>query len=200
MDAPSEPELFRRSLEAHLQSVHTAIPGIVVSYNPATQTANVRPAIKRLVPTAAEGEFTAEALPVIPAVPVLWPRAGASWFAPVLEAGDGVLLIMCETDPNTYLRTGEVSEPGDVRRHSLAHAVAIPGLFPRANALPAPSPLGEGAALASKLDLLIGILKTVVPGAGSDTAAKVLAAFPNVTGSGSFVGTTTASRVLKLEE
>lgn len=199
MKTVTEAELFRVATEARLSAVHTALPGIVVSYDPATQTADVRPAVKRLVPTAEEGEYAAETLPVVPSVPVLWPRAGLSWFAPELHPGDGVLLVFCESDPTIYLRSGEVSEPADVRRHSMAHAVAIPGFGPSSAALPAPAALGQGAALSGMLDKLIAVLKTA---AGDPAVVAALnTAFPSIVGSTTPTSaTTTASHVLKLEE
>lgn len=202
-------ELLRLAMEARLSAVHTALPGVVVSYDPATQTADVRPTVTRLVPTSEEGVFKSEALPVVPHVPVLWPRGGASWFAPGLSVGEGVLLVCCESDPASYIRTGSVSDPGDVRRHSLAHAVAIPGFGPRSAALPPPGPTsltGDAAALASKLDMLIQILVggwVPVPLDGGEALkVAVAAAFPGIAPAvpTPFPGVTTGSHRLKLED
>ncbi len=128
-------EAIQAALDARLNQAHVALPGVVVSYNAARQTADVRPGVKRAVPTDVEGIFTTETLPVIPSVPVCWPRGNGQHFAPGLAAGDGVLIVVCDIDPATWVRTGEVSDPGDLRKMDLSHAVCIPGFVPSGDAL-----------------------------------------------------------------
>jgi hypothetical protein len=125
-------------IEAHLEALqdrlHTALPGRVERYDAAKQLADVAPQIKRAL-SREDGSLVYETHPTIRAVPVVHPRWG-SWFvhAP-LAAGDTVLLLCCEGDLAQWRQTGQVSAPLDVRRHHLAHAVAIPGLFPRGKEL-----------------------------------------------------------------
>lgn len=130
------------SLEGHLErffgnrqeELHTALPGRVVRYDAGAQTADVDPMIRRAL-EATDGTTVRESMPTIRAVPVVHPRWG-DWFvhAP-LAAGDFVLLICCERDLARWRTTGERSDPIDRRHHHLAHAVAIPGLYPRTRQL-----------------------------------------------------------------
>jgi hypothetical protein len=120
-------EQFRHSLQEEL---HTAIPGRVESYDIEAQTADVRPMIRAAIPRRGGGVLSEE-LPTIRAVPVVHPRWGDFSIHAPLAAGDSVLLIMCERDIARWRQTGQISDPLDRRAHHLAHAVAIPGLYPR---------------------------------------------------------------------
>lgn len=143
LDAATLAEL---SHQARMAEVHTAIPGRVVSYDAATQRADVRPLVQRTVPRV-DGGVLLEELPVVRSVPVLHPRAGGFFVHLPIAAGDDVLLVMSEADPARYLSTGQPGAPIDHRRHHLAHAFAIPGVHPEAGALAA------GDALAGELVL-----------------------------------------------
>lgn len=120
--------------EAWAEELHTATPGRVESYTSGAQIADVQPMIRRRLERR-DGSPVYETMPIIRAVPIVWPRAG-SWFVHMpLAAGDFVLLIMCERDIARWRQTGELSPPLDVRHHHLSHAVAIPGVYPRTGEL-----------------------------------------------------------------
>lgn len=132
----STEEALRLILDSRIANVYTAMPGEIVSYDREKQVADVRPVVRRLIPNIAdEADDIPEDLPVIPSVPVQWLRAGGFYLHAPLAAGDGVLLVICHSDFAGWRRTGEVSDPGDQRLHSLAHAVAIPGLESALNVL-----------------------------------------------------------------
>jgi hypothetical protein len=126
--------LFEAHRDALQDALHTALPGRVESYDADAQTADVAPQIKRAL-SREDGTLVYETMPTIRAVPIVYPRWG-SWFmhAP-LTAGDTVLLVCCERDIAQWRQTGQLSPPLDVRHHHLAHAVALPGLFPRSRQL-----------------------------------------------------------------
>jgi hypothetical protein len=152
-------DVVRAAIDTRLAAVHVSIPATVVSYDSTRKTATVRPAVKRLVPTATEGVDTLEALPDIPDVRIAWPAGGGSSLVLDLDAGDPVELIISDTDPAGYRSTGEVSPPADARRHSLAHAWAIPGGGSFAASLPTGPCLtlggsSDAAALASRVAAL----------------------------------------------
>lgn len=119
-------DLLQLAIDARLADLCVALPGRVESYDASAQTADVKPMVRRLVPTPDEDSI-AEELPTIFAVPVCHP-GGNGWGLHIpLAAGDTVLLVFQQWDPTEWQRTGEISDPPDQRRHSLAHAVAIPG-------------------------------------------------------------------------
>lgn len=129
---PSEEGLIRAWIDHALNDLQVALPGRVESYDATTQTANIQPLVRhaRRLP---DGTTEHEDYPVIPSVPVLWPRAGGWFLAMHLAAGDTVQLLVNSAAIGHWRAStsGEVTDPGDLRRHHLAHAVAIPGLATR---------------------------------------------------------------------
>lgn len=193
---PLEPDLtevLEAVLEARLADVHTAIPGKIKSYDAATQTAEVVVQIRAQTPKE-DGSLASEEAPVIPNVPVQWPRGGGYALHFPLAAGDFVLLVFSEAAMGHWRETGQLADPGDLRRHSLAYPFAIPGVAPNAGPLgDAPADQGvinvpDGKALRvggpdadfvalkgkveSELDKIAQAFATFIPGSGG-------ASFPN---------------------
>jgi hypothetical protein len=182
------------------RNLHTAQPGIVVSYDPSSQTADVRPAVRRALPNASDEELdTYEDLPICPHVPVAWPRGRGFSCVGTLSPGDPVLLVFCERDFSSWYESGKVGNPSFAELHALNGAVAIPGLAPRSNPIPVPT---DAAALASKLDFLISTILSLVPApvAGVDAGEPAIVALQAALASAgySLPGFTTGSSVLKL--
>ncbi len=132
----TQAEIIRANNAALRAGLHTSMPGVIKSYNPLTKTADVLPVIKTPLyepETGAEDE--AEELPVIPNVPVSFPRGGGWHLSFPLQAGDHVTLVFSESATGQWRESGEVSDPGDVRRHSLGYPTAFLGAHPDADVL-----------------------------------------------------------------
>lgn len=138
---PTLQEVLYDAIESRLLELHTAIPGRVVSYDSAKQTAEVEPVVLRAEPRE-DGGRTLTPLPVIPNVPVQWPRGGGYALHFPLKAGDHVLLVFSEAAIGHWRSSGELAPPGDLRRHSLGYPVAIPGIAPESAPI-ADAPAGE---------------------------------------------------------
>jgi len=126
---PTMAELLQAAVDQGLASTHVALPGVVTKYNAATQRADVKPTVK-LPFVNDDGSEGVDVLPVLPEVPVLWPRAGGYFIHLPLAAGDTVLLLVCERSIDEWgLSSGKVDvDPKDLRKHDLSDAIAIPGL------------------------------------------------------------------------
>ncbi len=131
---PTWQEIISEAIESRLLELHTAIPGKVVSYDKATQTAEVTPVVQRAEPRE-DGGNTLTPLPSIPNVPVSWPRGGGAALTMPLKAGDHVLLVFSEAAIGHWRASGELAPPGDLRRHSLGYPYAIPGGGPESQIL-----------------------------------------------------------------
>jgi hypothetical protein len=127
-------ELLDAALDARLVDVHTALPGRIVSYDAEHQTADVQPMLRRALQDQ-DGEKVLEALPILPCVPVVFPRGGGCFVSFPMAAGDGGLLVFSERAIDRWRSTGENADPGDLRMHGLSGAAFFPGLYPRADAL-----------------------------------------------------------------
>ena len=92
-------------------SLHCALPGNVITFDPETQTASIQPAAK----------IGSLPYPVLTDVPV---------FMPVpfdINPGDPCLVIFSDIDIDAWLQNGEASAPNSPRRHSLSDGFAFVG-------------------------------------------------------------------------
>lgn len=117
---------MQTELSNALTEINTAMPAKIVSYDPATVRATVKPSIpKRL----SNGE-TLQA-PQIVNVPVCFPMAdiggAVAQVTLPLKAGDGVLLVFSHRSLENWLSGGEQS-PDDPRMFDLSDAFAMPSV------------------------------------------------------------------------
>lgn len=132
---PSLAEVIRSAIDHRLFDIHTSLPGRVDTFDPETQTANVKPLIKRRIANPDGTEFE-ESLPVIPRVPVNFPRAGKFYITWPLKKGDLVELVFTETSRDNFKAgDGEEADPDDFRRFDLSDAYAVPGAYPESKAI-----------------------------------------------------------------
>lgn len=131
---PTWQEIISEAIESRLLELHTAIPGKVISYDKATQTAEVVPVVQRAEPRE-DGGNTLTPLPSIPNVPVGWQRGGGGGLTMPLKPGDHVLLVFNEAAIGHWRASGELAPPGDLRRHSLGYPYALPCGGPESQAL-----------------------------------------------------------------
>ena len=105
---PAEREALKQEI---FSSLHVALPGDIVSYDPETQTAEIQPA-----PRAGSVPY-----PVLSDVPV---------FMPVpfdISPGDPCLVIFADIDIAAWLLSGGAEVPSSARRHSLSDGFAFVG-------------------------------------------------------------------------
>lgn len=117
----------RAQINSALNDVHTAIPGIIMSFNKDERTAEVQPAIKRVFINN-DGEPEAHDLPPCLDVPVVFPGGGGFELLFNVQEGDECLLIFSERCIDGWYETGDTAEPYDLRRHDLSDAFAIVGV------------------------------------------------------------------------
>jgi hypothetical protein len=157
IDEPDWGTILRAVQDNLADRIHTALPGIVRSYDSATQTAEIELAVQL------QGNNVP---PLGPGIPVCWPGGAQGFFHAPLATGDTVLVVFCEEDPSGWLATGSISAPRVLSRHGL-HAVAIPGL--RRAAAPLAVTAGH---------VTVGAATEIRLGADSATAAVVLQTSP----------------------
>lgn len=131
---PTLADVLEFTIDDALAACFVAVPGKVQSYNATTEQVDVIPMTKRVTRNA-DGERIVEALPVLSSVPVSWTRGGGYFLRMPLAAGDGGLILFPDTDIGAWLHSGEISDPGDERLHSIGGAVFVPGLETAARVL-----------------------------------------------------------------
>lgn len=132
---PTLAEVLAAAMDSRLADVHTSVPGKIKSYDAATQKAEVEITVNR-VELNSQGAAVYEEYPVLPNVPVAWPRGGGYSMQFPLDVGDHVLLVFGESDSSRWRTSGEVGNPGEVQRHTLSYAYAIPCIAPDDDTLP----------------------------------------------------------------
>jgi hypothetical protein len=128
--------VMSRVLEQWKRDLRVAMPGKIVSYDAGTQLASVQPQIRREIRQLADDRGRVfDDMPIIPAVPVCFPRFGPWFMSFPIAAGHHCLLIVNDQDLTRWRETGEVGDPYMPSSHHIADAVAVPGLFPEDDAL-----------------------------------------------------------------
>lgn len=130
MRSLSQPLL--RALDRLSSELRVSLPARVESYDHTTQRASVKPVLRR---SYRDGEV--DDMPVIPDVPVVFPRSGGASLTMPVQRGDGVLLVFEDRSIDKWLAEGGDVTPDDPRKHDLSDAVAVPGLYSFADASPA---------------------------------------------------------------
>jgi hypothetical protein len=114
-------------LEALMNKINTelnvSIPGVIEKYDFKTQKANVRINIKPY--QKVDTDF-----PIVPNVPVVFPRSGGASLTMPVKKGDGCLLVFSDLDVKSWLLGADNVKPQTSRRHHLTDAIAIIGLNP----------------------------------------------------------------------
>lgn len=139
---PSDEEVHADLMEQLLLGIHVPMPGRIQSYDAAHQVADIVLLVRHRDPDPdGTGQYLDEDYPVLPAVPILWPRMGKWFWAASVEAGDAVQVLFNSSAIGIWRRSSAtdalsgldrairgVSTVGDVGRHSLTHAVALLGM------------------------------------------------------------------------
>jgi hypothetical protein len=139
---PTDEELWEERATDLRASIHVAMPGRIQSYDPVHQVADIIIGVKdSLIDPEGDGEYMHLTYPVLPAVPILFPRMGRWFMAMSVEPGDAVQLLFNSSAIGVWRRSTRVGNieglqralqgitlVGDVARHHITHAVAVLGL------------------------------------------------------------------------
>lgn len=105
--------------------IRCAIPAIVQSYDPSTNTVEAQPAIReRLV--MEDGSIQYLNLPLLINVPVVFPTSMSAGVTYPINPGDECLVIFSDLAIDNFWTSGSIQNPIEVRRHDLSDGIAIP--------------------------------------------------------------------------
>ena len=117
-------KLLKESFEYQMTDVHTAMPAVVVKYDPKTRRADVQPSLKRKMPGDEYMDF-----PIIPEVPVMFFGTKKFTIHVPPERDDEVLLVFSERGTDAWKAGGgDGIKEADPRRFNLQDCFALPGL------------------------------------------------------------------------
>lgn len=106
--------------------LRVSLPGIVQSFDPATCTCTVQPAITGQG-IDEKGHIQSAPLPLLTDVPVIFPRGGGCTITFPVKAGDECLVVFSDRCIDFWWQNGGIQEPVDPRQHDLSDAFAFVG-------------------------------------------------------------------------
>lgn len=117
------------AIQNALLDVHTALPGTIKSFDPATQLASVEPGVQRIFRDGAE-----KVIPIIETVPVQFMRGGNFCMTFPIQPGDQCLLVFSEREIAQWQAFGDQNAqvPRRYGIHDYTDAMAIPGFYSNA--------------------------------------------------------------------
>lgn len=116
------------AIRARMVETHTALPGVIELFDPATQTAKVRIPLKRHIRNTDTSAETEEEWPILPAVPVWMPHAGSFHVTLPVAPGDECLVLFLERDVSRWYENSQEEAPETRRVHDISDGVALVGL------------------------------------------------------------------------
>lgn len=124
-------EALRQALESLSARMRVAMPGIIHSFNSATQTAEVQPTVKETI-LDENGAPQVLALPLLLDVPVVFPRAGGFVLTMPVALGDECLVVFADRCIDAWWQSGGLQPEAELRRHDLSDGFAILGPWSQA--------------------------------------------------------------------
>jgi len=127
----SRDELLRILKASWSANLRVCIPGIIQTFDAATQTATIQPAIKDTV--TINGNVQEVNIPVLIDVPVQFPRAGGFVMTFPVKKGDECLVFFSDMCIDAWFSHGGVQPQIEKRRHDLSDGIAVLGVFSQPN-------------------------------------------------------------------
>lgn len=123
-------------IETRLRDLHTMMPGVIVSFNAAKQTATVQPSIKSVFAITNDGHKAVVSvvnLPLCLDVPVSFPGGGGFCLTFPIMPGDECELRFSERAIDFWYQNAGQQLPSEYRLHDLSDAIAQVGLNSQPN-------------------------------------------------------------------
>jgi hypothetical protein len=131
----SQPEMLRRMMSKGKADMRVAMPGIVVTFDSNEQTVSVLLALREKLRDK-DGNVTDVAMPVLPDVPIVFPRAGGFALTMPIAPGDECLVVFSDMCIDSWWASGGIQNQLELRRHDLSDAFAIMGCWSQPNLIP----------------------------------------------------------------
>lgn len=121
-------KVIQTAIDSALKEVHTCLPAVVTKVS--GQTIEAQPTIQRKI----SGELVN--IPLLVDVPLRYQKTSKFSITFPVDIGDHVMIIFSERSIDTWLLSGEIQAPGDIRKHSLSDGFAIPMMYPNTDEVP----------------------------------------------------------------
>ena len=121
-------EMMRKAIESHAKDIRVAMPGVVQSWDPESQTAEIQLSVQEKIQLDGEQEWVD--LPILVDVPLALPRAGGHLLAVAINPGDECWVWFADMCYDAAWQSGGISNLQiDSRRHDLSDSFFTPTTF-----------------------------------------------------------------------
>lgn len=128
----SQDDVYENIITDTMFRTRCAIPAIVQSYNPKTNTIEAQPAVREKL-IAEDGTTYYQQLPLLINVPVVFPQTNSCSITFKLKKNDECLIIFSDLSIDNFWVKGSIQNPVEVRRHDLSDGIAIPCILSQPN-------------------------------------------------------------------
>lgn len=120
-------QAVRNTAKDVMNGIHTAFPGEIVSFDPGSCTATVKPSMVFRKP-----DGTTISYPTISGVPVCMPQGSGqdACIAYPVKAGDGCMIVVAEQSTDYWMYDQETSTN---LRFDMSNAMCVPGMYKSGN-------------------------------------------------------------------
>jgi microcystin-dependent protein len=119
-------EALRVAFDGERANLWTALPGIIQSFDPVTQTCTVQPSIKALL-TSPAGIRSWVLLPLLVDCPVYFPKGGGFSLTFPVSLGDEALVVFSSRSIDAWWSSGNVDIQSPLRMHDLSDGMVFVG-------------------------------------------------------------------------
>lgn len=127
-------EDIKKSFDNFDFDLRCASPGIIHSFDAATQTAEIQLALTERIKI--DGVESNEKVPLLVDVPIVIPQIKGYSLTFPIEVGDECLVIFSDTCFDAWFQSGGIQNQMDLRRHDLSDGFAIIGVKSQPNVIP----------------------------------------------------------------
>jgi phage baseplate assembly protein gpV len=120
-------EALRAAMEGHQSKLWTALPGIIVAFDPVRQTCDVQPSISATV-IQQDGSFKELKMPILLDCPIQFPSGGGVTLTFPILSGDEVLVVFSSRCIDAWWSQGGVHVQPEFRMHDLSDGFVLPGV------------------------------------------------------------------------
>ena len=122
-------KVLHTAIDNALKNTHTAIPGIVIEFDPEEQRITAQVAINRIV-----SGVPVKIAPLLD-IPIVIPSVGAFHITLPIAVGDECLLIFSERSIDNWFEKGGNQDPIEYRFHDISDGFALIGINSKPNAI-----------------------------------------------------------------
>lgn len=127
-------EHVKKSFDNYDFDLRCASPGIIVSFDANTQTAEIQLTVTERIKI--DGVESVEKVPILPDVPIIIPQIKGYSLTFPIEPGDECLVIFSDTCFDAWFQSGGIQNQMSLRRHDLSDGFAIVGIKSQPNVIP----------------------------------------------------------------